>query len=138
MLYGNFEHTLDPKGRVSFPASFREDMGDAFIVVKWLDNCLAAFSMTEWENLNEKLRNQPAKARAIQRFFFSSAVPVETDKQGRIVIPANLRDFAGLTKDVVIAGVSNHAEIWDKARWASASEEVTDSMVAEMLDDVVL
>lgn len=134
MLFGQFEHSIDVKGRLSFPARFRDDLGDTFIVVKWLDNCLAAFSMEEWENQNEKLKNQPSKARTIQRFFFSSAVPVETDKQGRIIIPANLREYAGLEKDVVIAGVSNRAEIWDKQKWDELSGEITPEMIAEALD----
>jgi MraZ protein len=120
LFYGEFQHTVDPKGRVIIPSAFREELGEKFILTKGLDGCLFAYSKAEWTNLEEKLKTLPLAskdARAFTRFFFSSAAECEKDKQGRIVIPQNLRAYAGLEKDVYIIGVSTRVEIWDRERW---------------------
>lgn len=120
MLLGEYSHNLDAKGRVSVPAKFREDLGHTFIVTKGLDNCLFAYSKEEWETFEEKLKNLPLtnmNARNFIRFFFSGATECEIDKQGRINIPQNLREYASLSKDVYIIGVSTRVEIWDKEKW---------------------
>ena len=120
MLLGEYSHNLDAKGRVSVPAKFREELGHTFIVTKGLDNCLFAYSKEEWKTFEEKLKNLPLtnmNARNFIRFFFSGATECEIDKQGRINIPQNLREYASLSKDVYIIGVSTRVEIWDKEKW---------------------
>lgn len=137
MLIGQFEHTLDAKGRINFPAKFREDMGNRFILTKGLDNCIAVYSLEEWERWEKKLSALPdSKSRQLKRFFFASATDVEPDKQGRIVLPAVLREYAGLTKDVVVIGASDRAEIWDAARWSADNEDLTSDQMAELMDSL--
>ncbi len=102
------------------PAKLRDSIGDSFVVTKGLDGCLFAFSKTEWENFEEKLKALPLSnknSREFTRFFLSGATECEIDKQGRFLIPNNLRDSAGLTKEVVIIGVGTRIEIWDKEKW---------------------
>lgn len=120
MLLGEYNHNLDTKGRVSIPAKFRDDLGSSFIVTKGLDNCLFIYSKSEWETFETKLKTLPLtnpNARNFIRFFFSGATECELDKQGRINIPQNLRDYAGLTKEVYLIGVSTRVEIWNKENW---------------------
>ena len=102
MLIGEYEHSLDSKGRMILPAKIREDLGEKFIITKGLDGCLFGFSESEWNNFEEKLKQLPLtnkNARDFVRFFLSGAVEAETDKQGRILIPANLREYADLDKE---------------------------------------
>lgn len=137
MLIGEFQHSLDPKGRVNFPAKLREGLGARFIVTKGLDNCLFVYSEEEWAVLAEKIRGLPmSKARGLQRFLFAGAVDVEPDKQGRVLIPANLREYAGLTKDIMIIGASVRAEIWDVDRWQQSCDDLTPDMVAHAMDEL--
>lgn len=118
MLTGEYQHNMDTKGRVTVPSRFREDLGDKFFVCKGLDGCLFVLSQKEWDKLVEKVAAIPmAQGKAIQRYFFSGATEVEPDKQGRVLIPQNLRDHAGLTKDVTVIGAATRAEIWDTERW---------------------
>ena len=120
MLIGEYEHTLDAKGRVSMPAKLRRDMGEAFIVTKGLDGCLFAFSQDEWMNFETKLKSLPLSdknARNFVRFFLAGATECELDKQGRFLIPANLRKEANLEKEAVIIGVGTRLEIWNKETW---------------------
>jgi MraZ protein len=115
----------------------REEMGDSFIVTKGLDNCLFAYRMSEWKELEERTRSLPtSKARSIQRFLFAGAAEVQPDKQGRVLIPQNLREYAGLTEEVTIVGVSTRAEIWDAARWAQSNAQLTSESVAEAMDEL--
>ena len=128
VLIGKFEHTIDAKGRINFPAKFREDMGDRFILTKGLDNCIAVYSLEEWGRWEGKLRSLPdSKSRQPKRFFFASATDVEPDKQGRILIPNHLRQRAKLEKEVVVAGIFNRVEIWNAQRWAELEEEAFSS-----------
>lgn len=137
MLIGEYRHSLDPKGRVNFPAKLREDLGDSFIICKGLDNCLYVYRMGEWDKLVEKTAALPSsKARTIQRFFFASAACCEPDKQGRVLIPQTLRDYAGLTGEIAIIGVSTRAEIWDSARWDEANAALTSESVAETMEEL--
>jgi MraZ protein len=141
MFMGEFLHTVDSKGRLIIPAKFRETLGDKFIATKGLDNCLFLYPENEWQNFEEKLKKLPVSqpnARAFVRFFFSGATECEFDKQGRILLPANLREYATLEKDVVVVGVMNRIEIWDSARWKdySALAESNYEKAAESLVDL--
>ena len=134
MLMGEFEHTLDTKGRISMPAKLRKDMGDAFILTKGLDGCLFAFSSEEWLNFETKLKSLPLSdknARNFVRFFLAGATECEIDKQGRFLIPSNLRQAANLEKDAVIIGVGTRLEIWNKSTWKSKYEEISADEIAE-------
>jgi len=106
MLIGEYSYSVDVKGRLSFPVKLREDLGNNFIITKGLgDNCLFVYSMEEWQNVEQKIKGLPlSKARSLQRFFFASALEVEPDKQGRIVLPSNLREYAQLEKEVMVIG----------------------------------
>lgn len=120
MFIGEYQHTIDDKGRVIMPSKFREDLGLNFIMTKGLDNCLFVYPKKEWTILEEKLSSLPLTnrdARAFVRFFFAGATECTLDKQGRALVPANLREHAKLIKDAVIIGVSSRIEIWSKEEW---------------------
>lgn len=137
MLIGEYQHTLDVKGRVNVPARLREHLGACFIITKGLDNCLFVYSQEEWAILESKIRALPmSKSRGLQRFLFAGAAEVEPDKQGRVLIPPNLREYAGLDKEVMVIGASSRAEIWDKDRYLANCAELTADMVAEAMDDL--
>ncbi|WP_422444206.1 division/cell wall cluster transcriptional repressor MraZ [Thermoanaerobacterium sp. DL9XJH110] len=139
MFMGQFQHSLDSKGRLIIPSKFRELLGDSFILTKGLDRCLFVYPKDEWAMLEQKLKTLPftqKDARAFIRFFFSGAVETEIDRQGRILIPPPLREHARIDKDVVIIGVSNRAEIWSQEEWEAYSREAAVSYeeIAEKLD----
>jgi MraZ protein len=142
MLIGEYEHTLDAKGRLSMPAKLRRDMGEAFIVTKGLDGCLFAFSQEEWKNFETKLKALPLSdknARNFVRFFLAGATECELDKQGRFLIPNNLRTAAKLEKEAIIIGVGTRLEIWNKEIWESKDEEISaDLNSEETFDDVLV
>lgn len=120
MFMGEYNHTIDVKGRLIIPAKFREVLGDEFVVTKGMDGCLFVFDNSEWQVFAEKLRSLPMidkEVRQFTRFFLAGAASVEVDKQGRILLPSVLRDFAGITKDTVLIGVGSRIEIWSKDRW---------------------
>ena len=126
MLIGEYDHSLDSKGRLIMPAKLRETIGEKFVVTKGLDGCLFAFSITEWQKFEEKLKSLPLSnrnSREFTRFFLSGATECEIDKQGRFLIPNNLRESANLQKEVVIIGVGTRIEIWDKGKWDSYNNE---------------
>lgn len=126
MFIGEYQHTIDNKGRLIMPSRFREGLGERFIITKGLDECLFVYSLEEWNNLEAKLKTLPftnKDVRAFVRFFFSGAAECELDKQGRVLIPANLREFAKLDKEVVITGVSTRIEIWSKEKWEKYNSE---------------
>lgn len=137
MLIGEYQHTIDPKGRVFMPARFREELGERFIATKGLDNCLFVYSPAEWQLLEEKIRALPlSKARNLQRFFFAGAAELEADKQGRVLIPQSLREYASLSKDAMIIGASNRVEIWDKQHWDDICGSITPQSVAQAMDEL--
>lgn len=138
MFMGEYLHTIDGKGRLIVPAKFREALGEKFIATKGLDHCLFVYPAEEWQALEEKLRALPftqPDVRAFVRFFFSGATECEVDKQGRILLPANLREYAQLEKDVVLVGVSSRVEIWSQALWTDYSRQAEDAytLAAESL-----
>ena len=117
MFMGEYNHSIDAKGRLISPARFRELLGEEFILTKGLDGCLSVYPMDEWKAFEEKLRALPLtnkNARTFTRFFVAGATNCELDKQGRILVPQTLREFAGLDKDVVLTGNLNRIEIWSK------------------------
>jgi len=138
MFIGEYQHTLDSKGRLIIPSKFRDNLGLEFIMTKGLDNCLFVYPKEEWKALEEKLRTLPLTnrdARAFVRFFFSGATECILDKQGRILIPNNLREHAKLVKDAVIIGVSSRIEIWSKEEWDRYNNDVSlsyDSIAEKM------
>lgn len=137
VLIGEYEHSLDAKGRLIMPAKLREDIGEKFIVTKGLDGCLFAFSLTEWTNFEQKLRSLPISnkdARTFTRFFFAGAIDCEIDKQGRFLISSNLREFAGLEKDVIIVGMDSRIEIWSKDKWQNCDEEISADEIASKME----
>ncbi len=137
MLIGEYEHSLDAKGRLIMPAKLREDIGEKFIITKGLDGCLFAFSLEEWKNFEQKLRTLPISnkdARAFSRFFFAGAIDCEIDKQGRFLITSNLREFAELTKEVVIVGMDSRIEIWSKEKWQHTEDDISADEIAEKME----
>ena len=131
-----YNHTIDAKGRVIIPAKFREKLGDAFVVTKGLDGCLYGYAKEEWSAFEEKLGTLPItnkNSRQFTRFFLAGAAECELDKQGRILIPSVLREFAGLDKDVVLVGVASKIEIWSKERWDESNGEYETNM-----DDIAM
>jgi len=136
MFMGEYNHTIDAKGRLIVPSKFREALGDEFVVTKGLDGCLFVFANEEWKKFEEKLAALPltnANARKFARFFLSGAATCEVDKQGRILLPGVLREFAGLDKEVALIGVSKRIEIWSKEKWNEANvyddvEELAENM----------
>ena len=124
MLVGEFQHNIDAKGRMIMPAKFREELGEKFVVTKGLDKCLFVFAATEWEKLDKQLSELSlSKGRKTQRFFYGGMTDCEIDKQGRVLVPANLREYAGLEKDVVVVGLARRAEIWSKTEWDKQNEK---------------
>jgi MraZ protein len=137
MFMGEYNHTMDAKGRMIIPAKFREGLGEEFVVTKGLDGCLFGYPKEEWKILEEKIRALPLtnkEARKFSRFMLAGAAFCEVDKQGRILLPSVLREFAHLEKDVVLVGVSSRVEIWDKAAWNAANEYDNMDEIAEHME----
>ena len=138
MLIGEYEHSLDAKGRLIMPAKLRQDIGEKFVITKGLDGCLFAFSQEEWLNFETKLKSLPLSdknARNFVRFFLSGATEVELDKQGRININSPLINYASLEKECVVVGVNDRLEIWSKDSWENFFNDNSDSLsdIAENL-----
>ncbi len=124
---GEYLHVVDGKGRLALPAKFRDLLGPRFFIARGLDKCLFVYPSEEWAQVLQKIKQMPlnqSDSRAYARYFLSGATEVEPDKQGRIVLPANLRDYADLTKDVYVLGVGSRAEVWDKEQWDATKAEI--------------
>ena len=135
MLIGQYQHNIDAKNRVIVPAKFREDLGERFYVTKGLDGWLFVLSEEGWKRLQDKIVAMPmSKVRQLQRFFFSGAAEVEPDKQGRILIPQPLRDYASIEKDVTFIGTGDRAEIWSTECWTQFNDNLTEDSIAEAMD----
>lgn len=136
MFMGEYNHTVDAKGRLIVPSRFREQLGDEFVVTKGLDGCLFVYDNAEWKALEEKLNALPltsVNARKFSRFFLAGATTCEVDKQGRILLPAVLREFARIDKDAVLVGVGSRIEIWSRDNWNQSNtyddmEEIAENM----------
>lgn len=141
MFLGEYQHTLDNKGRIIIPARFREELGSSFVATKGLDNCIFLYTNEEWHLIEKKIHALPftrQDVRAFSRFFFSGASEIEIDKQGRINIPPNLRSYAGIEKESVIIGVGARIEIWALENWEQYQSSAADSFeeLAEKLVDL--
>ncbi|MDI3538168.1 MAG: transcriptional regulator MraZ [Bacillota bacterium] len=139
MFMGEYRHALDGKGRLFIPARLREELGERFIMTRGLDRCLFVYPLAEWATLERKLKELPftrSDARAFVRFFFAGATECSLDNQGRVLIPANLRSYAGIERDAVIIGVSTRLEIWSQEEWDNYSATVRDNF-AEFAEKMV-
>nr|MDD6335301.1 division/cell wall cluster transcriptional repressor MraZ [bacterium] len=136
-LTGKYNYTLDPKGRVFMPARFRERLGEHFIITQGNDaQCLVAMSLEEMDAMSEKLAQLPTtsgKLRDYMRRLYSGSYECETDKQGRVLLPAELRQFANLSRDVVMIGMLNQVEIWDAEAWHKHSCEIEENFSTDIL-----
>ena len=143
MFMGEYNHVIDAKGRLIIPARFRELLGEEFIMTRGLDGCLSVYPMDEWETFEKKLRDLPLtnkNARTFTRFFVAGATNCELDRQGRVLVPQPLREFAGLEKEVVLTGNLNRIEIWSKEKWSeNCNYDDMDSIAESMRDmDIII
>lgn len=138
MFMGEFNHSIDAKGRVIVPAKFREDLGEEFVVTLGLDGCLFLYPDSEWREFVEQLKHLPGnrQARQLQRYFLAGATTCEVDKQGRILIPVKLREHAKLEKDVVFVGVLGKIEIWSKELWDANDDYGDMEAIAENMSEL--
>ena len=135
MFMGEYNHTIDAKGRLIIPSRFRELLGEEFVLTRGLDGCLSIYPMDEWVAFEEKLRALPLTnkdARTFSRFF----VACQLDKQGRILVPQTLRQFAGLDKDVVLTGNLNRIEVWSKEKWSENCNYDDMDSIAESMQNI--
>jgi MraZ protein len=138
MFLGEYEHNMDDKGRLAVPARFREALGDGIVVTRGFERCLMGFPRARWDQLAQQvsaLSLGQGDARNLRRLLFSGAADVQLDRQGRILIPQNLREFAGLSDQVIVAGLNTHFEIWSADRWGEVLDtlDVMGSAIAEQL-----
>ena len=138
MFLGEYQHSLDAKGRIILPSKFRGLLADGCVLTRGLDKCLAVYPPQEWESVSVRLRESSQSNRQVRdflRIWYASAVEEEPDKQGRITVPEHLREYAGLEREVTVAGVHDHLEIWDRTKWRQQLHEVEGSAedVAERL-----
>lgn len=134
MLIGEYQHTIDEKKRLAIPAKLRKELGKGAVLTRGLDNCLALYPLKEWEKLADKLSKLPTgqvEARGLARVILSGAAEVDFDGLGRILVPDYLKQYAAIEKNVVIAGVFNHLEIWDQRQW-DAYKQKTEKTVGDM------
>ena len=132
MFRGGFAHNFDDKGRIIIPLKFRSLLGEKFVITKGLDRCLWVFTEEGFRELDERLRSRPMldpDAVRLQRFFSGEAVDAQVDSQGRVAIPASLREYAGIDRETMVIGAVGRIEIWSKPRWDSLSEVLTDDVI---------
>ena len=138
MLIGQYHHTIDAKKRLALPAKFRGELGSKVIVTKGVENCLVIYTEKEWGSMSQKLANLPIsqiEARSFARHLLASAMEVNLDKLGRILIPDYLKIYADLNKDVIVCGLSNRLEVWDKQKWevlSKKAEKGAESIVSKL------
>ncbi|MCQ2519890.1 MAG: division/cell wall cluster transcriptional repressor MraZ [Lachnospiraceae bacterium] len=140
MFIGEYNHTMDEKGRFIIPSKFRDELDGEFVVTKGLDGCLFAYGKEDWAELVSKLRALPVSnkdARAFTRYMLAGAAQVEIDKQGRALVPQALREFVQIKKEVVLIGVGNRFELWNKDSWNKANLCAEDGeLLAEKMEDL--
>ena len=139
MLVGEYEHTIDDKNRLTLPAKFRQAFSEGLVLSRGIERCLYAYPRSEWEARVQSRLGEldlfSKEGRVMQRYFFAGAAEAEVDKQGRVMVPSSLGSYAGLGKEVVVAGIHDHLEIWDRAAWRAHLDEIEGSAedVAERL-----
>lgn len=141
MFMSEYNHTIDAKGRLIIPSKFRETLGEEFVISKGMDGCLFVYANDDWAAFEQKLTSLPMtnkEARKFARFFLAGAAQVELDKQGRILLPAALREFAELDKDVVLVGVGSRIEIWSKEKYEAESDDVDMDDIAASMEELGL
>lgn len=141
MFIGEYSHNLDEKGRLAVPKKFRADLSKGAFVTKGLDNCLFLYTPEEWQKLAEKLASLPfakSNSRAFSRSMLAGAMDVSLDKQGRIMLPEYLRSFAGLNKNIIVAGLYNRLELWDQKKWEEYKKktEGESNEIAEQMSEL--
>ena len=136
-MTGEYQHSLDSKGRIFIPAKLREELGDVFYITISMDKCLCAYNGDNWQQLSEKVSAMPYVKQRRMRPLFAHAAKCELDAQGRALIPQNLREFAGLIKNVSVVGCNNHAELWDSEIWKEIfSAETTPENIAAVMEEL--
>ena len=134
---GEYQHSLDSKGRVFIPARMREELGPVFYVTISADRCLSVYSSESWQGFLDRVNAMPYNKQRKMRPLFAYAARCELDAQGRALIPQNLRDYAGLCKDVTVVGCNNHAELWDSAAWKPVSaREITPENITAVMEEL--
>ena len=138
MFMGEYNHSIDQKGRIIVPAKFREELGEEFVMTLGLDGCLFVYPNSEWETFVEQLKKLPGnrEVRQLQRYFLAGATNCELDKQGRILIPVKLREHAKLEKEVVFVGVLGEIEVWSKERWDANNDFDDVEAMAENMSEL--
>jgi MraZ protein len=143
VFLGRFEHNLDEKGRLAIPAKFRPELHGGLVLTRGIDRCLSIYPTPEWSRISERMSSlsiTDPNARNLRRMFFSEAVDCELDRQGRVVIPLHLREYASLGSDpVVIVGMDSYIEAWSRGRWAQIEEKVEEEgpSIAERLANLI-
>lgn len=136
-LTGEYRHSLDSKGRLFIPAKLREELGDVFYITLSMDNCLSAYSAPSWKEFSDKVNAMSYVKQRRMRPLFAYAAKCELDNQGRTLIPAHLREYAGLNKNVTVVGCNNHAEIWDEQKWLEVSHgEMLPENIASVMKEL--
>ncbi len=136
-MTGEYQHSLDSKGRLFIPAKLRDELGEVFFITISMDRCLCAYSGESWKGLTERVDAMPFVKQRKMRPLFAHAAKCELDAQGRILIPQNLRDYAGFTKNVTVVGCNNHAELWDSEAWRAVFEqETTPENIAAVMEEL--
>ncbi|MBR6740846.1 MAG: division/cell wall cluster transcriptional repressor MraZ [Clostridia bacterium] len=137
MLLGGSKHTVDAKGRLFFPARFKDELWENLTVCRGTEKCLMVFGKEEWEAFARRIKEQPFSVSSqLQRYFFSNAAEVSVDAQGRLLLPQGLRDFAGITKEVWVVGTQDRAEIWDIGEWERSQQQLTNDDVKSLMDRI--
>lgn len=138
MFMGEYNHSIDQKGRIIVPAKFREELGEEFVMTLGLDGCLFVYPNSEWETFVEQMKKLPGnrEVRQLQRYFLAGATNCELDKQGRILIPVKLREHAKLEKEVVFVGVLGKIEVWSKERWDANNDFDDVEAMAENMSEL--
>jgi MraZ protein len=129
MFLGEYKHTVDEKGRMKMPSKFREELGGRFVVTRGHEKCIYIYTLEEWEKENAKIMKLPKSSPAVRQYsrhFFRGADTAEMDVQGRFLIPQQLREYSGISKDVVVVGISDRIEVWDKVKWDEYCEGADD------------
>ena len=136
-MTGEYQHSLDSKGRLFMPAKLREELGAVFYITISMDRCLCAYSSESWDALSERVNAMPYVKQRKMRPLFAHAARCELDSQGRVLVPQNLRDYANLTKSVTVVGCNNQAELWDSDAWQAVfEEETTPENIAAVMEEL--